>query len=286
MSVIELPKLSLVVLMGPSGSGKSTFARRHFLPTEVLSSDTCRGLVSDDDNDQRATQDAFDVLHYIAAKRLAAGRLTVVDATNVQPEARAPLVALARAHDVLPVAIVLNLPVEVCHARNAARTDRAFGPHVARQQAQQLRRALRSLKKEGFRKIAVLDSEAAVADATIERVPLWNDRSGERGPFDIIGDVHGCADELTTLLSRLGYEVQGGEADPRAAHPEGRGLRRGPRGPRPELSGRAEVGDEHGGLGGRPGGAGQPRRQAAAQVDRQAGPAHARPRGDGGAARG
>src|SRR6187455_3088993 len=93
---ITVPKLSLVVLIGPSGSGKSTFARKHFLPTEVLSSDYCRGLVSDDESDQTATNDAFEVLHYLAAKRLARGRLTVVDATNVQPEARKPLVELAR----------------------------------------------------------------------------------------------------------------------------------------------------------------------------------------------
>ena len=82
--------------IGASGSGKSTFARKHFKPTEVLSSDFCRGLVADDENDQTATKDAFEILHFIAAKRLAAGRLTVVDATNVQPEARKPLVELAR----------------------------------------------------------------------------------------------------------------------------------------------------------------------------------------------
>src|SRR5882757_4589434 len=90
------PDLSLVVLIGASGSGKSSFARKHFLPTEVLSSDYCRGLVSDNENDLAATNDAFEVLHYIAAKRLAAGRLTVVDATNVQLESRQPLVKLAR----------------------------------------------------------------------------------------------------------------------------------------------------------------------------------------------
>ena len=118
---ISVPELSLVVLVGVTGSGKSTFARAHFKPTEVISSDYCRGLVSDDENDQSATPDAFDVLHYIAGKRLTAGRLTVVDATSVQPEARAPLVALAREHDVLPVAIVLDLPAPVCEARNARR---------------------------------------------------------------------------------------------------------------------------------------------------------------------
>ncbi|MGH2710782.1 MAG: AAA family ATPase, partial [Actinomycetota bacterium] len=115
---IEVPELSLVVLIGPSGSGKSTFASRHFKPTEVLSSDECRALVSDDENDQTVTKEAFEVLHFIAGKRLAGGKLTVVDATNVQPEARKPLVALARDHHVLPVAIVFDLPESVCRERN------------------------------------------------------------------------------------------------------------------------------------------------------------------------
>src|SRR5260370_14354616 len=92
---LSIPKLSLVVLIGPSGSGKSTFAHKHFLPTEVLSSDACRAMVSDAENDQAVTQDAFAVLHFIAAKRLALGRLTVIDATNLQPEARKPPVQLA-----------------------------------------------------------------------------------------------------------------------------------------------------------------------------------------------
>src|SRR5580658_3527379 len=103
---ISIPNLSLVVLIGPSGSGKSTFARKHFLPTEILSSDACRGMVSDDENKQGVSKEAFEVLHFIAAKRLESGRLTVVDATNVQPEARKPLVELARRFHVVPVAIV------------------------------------------------------------------------------------------------------------------------------------------------------------------------------------
>lgn len=202
---LKIPNLSLVVLIGPSGSGKSTFARKHFLPSEVLSSDYCRGLVSDDENHQGATTDAFEVLHFIAAKRLARGRLTVVDATNVQPEARAPLVALARKYHCLPVAIALNLPEDLCHERNRDRQDRSFGPHVIRQQRSQLRRSLRGLKREGFRHVFVLESVEEVEAALIERVPLWNDRSHEHGPFDIIGDVHGCASELEELLGKLGY---------------------------------------------------------------------------------
>ena len=168
---LSIPNLSLVVLIGPSGSGKSTFARKHFLPTEVLSSDYCRGLVSDDENCQAATNDAFAVLHYIASKRLAAGRLTVVDATNVQAEARQPLVKLAREFHTLPVAIVFDLPEDVCYERNRNRDDRTFGPHVIRQQRSQLRRSLRALKREGFRHIFVLESPNEVDSVLIERVP-------------------------------------------------------------------------------------------------------------------
>lgn len=205
---LTVPALSLVVLVGVSGAGKSTFARSHFRPTEVLSSDFCRGLVADDENDQSATSEAFDVLHYIAGKRLAAGRLTVVDATNVQPDARKHLVTLAREHDVLPVAIVLDLPEAVCAARNATRPDRQFGPHVLRRQRGALRRSLRGLQREGFRAVHVLRSEEEVTAATVVRTPLYSDRRDETGPFDVVGDVHGCRDELEVLLAELGYEIR------------------------------------------------------------------------------
>src|SRR3712207_1699985 len=185
---LTIPELSLVVLIGASGSGKSTFARQHFKPTEVLSSDFCRGLVSDDENNQAATGDAFEVLHFIAAKRLARRLLTVVDATNVQTDARRPLVALARKYHCLPVAIVLSLPEKLCQERNRARPDRDFGPHVIRRQTQDLRRSLAGLRREGFHHIFVLSAPEQIAAVTVERQPLWTNRSHEHGPFDIIGD--------------------------------------------------------------------------------------------------
>jgi protein phosphatase len=220
---LTIPELCLVVLVGPSGCGKSTFARNHFKPTEVLSSDFCRGLVSDDENSQEATGDAFDVLKYVAAKRLARGLLTVVDATNVQPESRKPLVALAREHDVLPVAIVLKLPEDVCHERNKTRPDRNFGPHVVRNQSMQLRKGLRGLEREGFRYVHILNTPDEVAGVSIERQPLWNNRKWDHGPFDIIGDVHGCFGELADLLIALGYQIyDGGGPSVRVTPPAGR----------------------------------------------------------------
>jgi protein phosphatase len=222
MKKITIPELSLVVLIGPSGSGKSTFGRKHFKPTEVLSSDFCRGLVSDDENNQGATNDAFEVLHFIARKRLAAGKLTVVDATNVQPESRKPLVTLAKEFHVLPVALVFNFQERLCQDRNRNRPDRNFGPHVIRNQSQQLRRSLRGLEREGFRHVHIFESPEQLEGLEIERQPLWNNLKHEHGPFDIIGDIHGCFEELSALLKQLGYRVEIDGQDFKVTPPDGR----------------------------------------------------------------
>jgi protein phosphatase len=219
---ITLPDLSLVLLIGPSGSGKSTFARKHFLSTEVVSSDFCRAVVSDDENDQSATADAFDLLHEIVRKRLGRGKLTVVDATNVQPEARKSLIALAKEFHLFAEAIVFDLPERLCQDRNALRPDRQFGPHVIRNQSQQLRRSLRGLEREGIRHVFKLSSVEEVEAATTERHALWNNKKSEHGPFDIIGDVHGCIDELLELMAKLGYEVRQDGAEYSVSPPESR----------------------------------------------------------------
>jgi polynucleotide kinase-phosphatase len=219
---ITIPELSLVVLIGPSGCGKSTFGRTHFKPTEVLSSDFCRGLVADSENDQTVTGNAFEILHFIARKRLALGRLTAIDATNVQPDSRKPLVELAREFHVLPVALVFNFPEKLCQERNRTRPDRDFGPHVIRNQSQQLRRSLRGLEREGFRHVHIFNDPAELEGLEIERQPLWNNLKHEHGPFDIVGDVHGCFDEMTALLQLLGYAVEPDGADFRVTPPDGR----------------------------------------------------------------
>ena len=206
---ITIPELSLVVLVGISGSGKSTFAKRLFKETEILSSDRCRAMVSDNENNQAASDDAFELLHYIASKRLKNGLLTVIDATNVQIEARRPLVQLAREYHCLPIAIVLDVPEKICQARNDARPDRDFGRHVVRQQRSQLKRNIRNLKREGFRHIYVLKSPEEIdAVQVINKDKLYNNKKEISGPFDIIGDVHGCLDELKELLVNLGYEIE------------------------------------------------------------------------------
>ena len=215
---ITIPELSLVVLVGASSSGKSTFARKHFRATEVISSDACRALVADDENALDVNREAFGLLQTIASTRLGLRRLAVIDATNVQRDARKPLVALARDNDVLAVAIVFDMPEGAMQERSRRRPDRDMGPHVIRNQSNQLRRSLRDLQKEGFRYVHVLKSQEEVDAVTVERQRLWTDRRDEHGPFDLIGDVHGCHDELLHMLDQLGYQNHDGAH----RHPEGR----------------------------------------------------------------
>ncbi len=203
----SIPDFALVVLIGPSGSGKSSFAIKHFLDTEIISSDHCRALVSDDETDQSCTADAFELLNQMAAIRLRRRKLTVIDATSVQRADRAKLIALARKYHALPVALVLNIDPEICHERNKDRPNRDFGIHVPRNHSRALKRGLRGLHKEGFRQVQIMRTPEEADALQIERTPLWTDQRTLQGPFDIIGDIHGCFDELRELLKKLGYEV-------------------------------------------------------------------------------
>jgi protein phosphatase len=214
----EIPELCMIVLVGASGSGKSTFARKHFLPSEIVSSDACRAMVSDDENDQSATDGAFALVHAIAAERLKFGKLVVIDATNVAPESRRPLIALAREHHVLPIAVVIETPERVCQDRNDIRTDRTLGSHVVRNQMKTLRRGFPN-RKEGFHSVIVLKGDE-IETAQFARAKMWNDKRDLCGPFDLIGDVHGCFDELVSLLTTMGWALSADRTD--ATHPEGR----------------------------------------------------------------
>ncbi len=221
MKTLRVPELSLVVLIGPSGAGKSTFARRHFKPTEVLSSDFFRGLVRDDENSLEGSADAFAAVHFVAERRLAAGLLTVIDATSVRPEDRRPLIQMAKKHHVVPVAIVLDMPVSVCIDHNRDRAGREGSARWIVAQHAEMRRGIRGrgLDKEGFRHVLFINDEDEARDVVIERLPMWPDKRHETGPFDIVGDVHGCWDELVALLGRLGWVA---DADAGFRHPEGR----------------------------------------------------------------
>ena len=212
---IEIPELCLLVLVGAAGAGKTTFAAARFRPTEVISSDACRALVADREDDQSATPAAFEVLHLVARLRLRRRRLTVVDAVNGRAADRLPLLALAAEADCAAVAVVLDLPGAACVRRDRERRGRTVGAGVIMAQQEAIHRSLPGLREEGFAAVHVLGSEPEIETAAIRRVPLPVDRGWERGPFDVIGDVGGRIDALTVLLRRLGYP-------PAGAHPEGR----------------------------------------------------------------
>lgn len=205
---VYLPEPCLVVLVGPSGSGKSTFATRCFKHTEVVSSDTCRGLVSDDPANVDCSPAAFEVLNLITRKRLGLARMTVVDATSVEPWARRDLILLARDKALDAVAVVFAFEDDVYQEQNLHRPGRQVPESVVAEQADQLRRGLPSINSEGFRSVIQFTSPAAVNRAMIHRRPLRSRRHfGNNGPFDIIGDVHGCHDELLDLMGRLGWVI-------------------------------------------------------------------------------
>jgi len=218
---IEIPEFCVVALIGVSSSGKSTFSKAHFKPTEVLSSDHFRALVSDDENNQQVTQQAFEALYCVAGKRLELGLLTVIDATSVQQFARKQILRLAKDHDCFAAAIVLDIPEKTIMERSKKRSDRNITEDILTRQMNQLRKTSKEeLQKEGFRYVYVLSSEEETADVQITRVPLWNNKKEETGPFDIIGDVHGCYDELCELLEKLNYKIDAENFT--AEHPQGR----------------------------------------------------------------
>lgn len=205
-------------MVGGTSSGKSSFAAKHFKLTEILSSDFFRAMITDDENDQSISADAFDLLYYAANKRLNHMKLTVIDATNLQEHARKQVIDLAREQNVHAVAIVLNLPEEILQERNKARPERNYPPRVIRQHCQQVHRCIRNLKREGFRFVYVINFLEQLENTEIVREKLWNNKMDEHSPFDVIGDIHGCCDELEKLLSQMGYVM----TDSGYAHPEGR----------------------------------------------------------------
>jgi protein phosphatase len=223
---IHIPETSLVVLIGPSAAGKSTFCRRHFVSTEVLSSDDFRALVSNDRHDQSASSDAFALLYAALEKRLQRRLLTVVDATNLNEEDRQTLLQYAKKYQAPIVAILFDLPDKVHFEHNQTRGKEALPNRVIKRHLSQMWRVRKQLKKERFRRLFTFQTVEEVEQARIIRQPLKVDRRLQKGPFDLIGDVHGCLPELLSLLAQLDYQVQhvseGGRMRYHVTHPQGR----------------------------------------------------------------
>jgi len=202
---ISIPSPALVVMVGVAGSGKTTLCGRHFSATQIVGTDDCRALLGDDAADQSVSDAAFRLARLIADERLRLGRLTVFDATSVQARHRRVLLAIATRHHLPAVAVLLDLPMSICLERDRQRAERSVGRRVIEWQARALDSGRAALRREGFSEVHRIRSARAADQATLVTRPLSCDRREEAGPFDIIGDVHGCAGELITLLRRLGY---------------------------------------------------------------------------------
>lgn len=211
---LRFPAVALLFLVGPSGSGKSTVAGRHFKPTEVLSSDRCRAMVSDDETRQDINDDAFGLLHFWLNLRLKNRRFTVVDSTALKPGSRDRLLAIAAQHRVPVYALILDVPLEECVRRDSAR-QRQVGRSVIERQYATFEQAKRELAKDSRLKGCDLVPMEEIEGLTIERGGL----AKTSARFDVIGDVHGCHLELADLFEKLGYQW---DAQELPVHPEGR----------------------------------------------------------------
>lgn len=215
MKTIKIPETTLVVLCGPAGCGKSTFALNNFKDTQIVSSDHCRGMVCDDETNIWSSSQAFKVFRCIIEQRLTLGKLTVADSTALTRRARRRLLDLGRAYDYQVIIIAFDIPLDTCKMRNASRS-RVVDEKVLVNHWRQLQQTLTEIHHEGFDKVYVL-SPGEKENTTVQVVPLKL-RKKDKGPFDIIGDIHGCCDELEMLLGRLGYFKTGDTYN----HPAGR----------------------------------------------------------------
>ena len=152
-----------MVLIGASASGKSTFATRHFDAACVVASDRLRAEMTGEISDDAV----FAELHRRVQARLGAGLLAVVDATNTDWMWRAELLADARRGGHPAIGIVFNLPLDICLARNAARS-RTVPASAIRRQVDDVTRDVARLDLEGFAAVHVLGSVADVDAASLE----------------------------------------------------------------------------------------------------------------------
>ena len=164
---IEVPELSIIALIGKKEREKLTFAKRYFNPSEIVN---------------------LEALEDNASDRLKEAKLTVINVTDLQENTYEVITKLGKKYHCMPVAIVFNT-------------------HGLIDEGVTLEEFVAILEKKGFKKIFLLSNKEEIKAAEVVRVKLANNKKTVHGPFDLIGDIHGCYDELCELLEKLGYVV-------------------------------------------------------------------------------
>lgn len=196
---ITIPKPSLVILVGPSCSGKTTFSKKYFEDDEIISMDL------NNQGNKKAKENSIDILYNQISKKLEIGKIVVLDSSNLIESTRKVLLRFANEFHILPIAIVFNISEKECLKRNESKG--IVSDCLIKAQMTYLNKTLKTIEKEGFSKVYILNDTKDIDRVKIERVELPNNLKHIHGPFDIIGDIHGCFDELIVLLKKLGYEI-------------------------------------------------------------------------------
>ncbi|HEX2900398.1 MAG TPA: polynucleotide kinase-phosphatase, partial [Bacteroidia bacterium] len=204
---IKLPDFVLVLLVGPSGSGKSHFAETHFPAAEVIAQRQFEAMLSDDGSDEALHEETLKLMHQAIELRLKYKKACVVDAPLLTQDSRKELRRLSKKYHCKAVAIVFQIPAQVCITRNAKRSDGDPGAQLVRSQMGKMERIGKDLEEEGFKSQFLIGPEQDASSIFLTRSRMRSDRRQDRGPFDIIGDVHGCFEELMALLTEIGYAV-------------------------------------------------------------------------------
>lgn len=220
--MIYIPDRSLILPVGVAGSGKTTTAEKLFGSHALVSSDHCRELVCGDETDQTHNRDAFALFHTILDMRTRIGVLTVADATNLRPSSRETIRNIAKGHGRPVFYMVMDVSLEEALRRNAARS-RQVPEHAIRRHHELFLQQQALLSKEvpssHIIRIPETGSLAAMSQVRVgEPIIDVDDRE-----VWVIGDVHGCYQELMELLARIPSDaliVFAGDFVDRGPYPE------------------------------------------------------------------
>ena len=186
---LQLPRRTLLVLCGAAGCGKSTFASNFVTahtnldlhPTSIVSSDYCRAVICDDENNQLVSRDSFELFHFILHKRMQQSVFTIADSTALKAMARYPLLDLAQRHRYTACLLIFDVPMAQCVERDQQR-PRSVGASVIAYHYDLLQQTLLDAQREGWQQILILHTQST--PVTLEILPdLYDNKESLKNPI-------------------------------------------------------------------------------------------------------